>query len=115
MNRFEEICAETAEEEGVSTEWEENENCIEWLRGQKTATVTVCQVRLMNRIKKYAEEYPDKVEVLHDAGSYLVAHVPVSSLRINIQPEREMSEEEKDVLRERLKRVREGKKTAPEE
>lgn len=83
-----------------------NECIIEWLRGEKQATVTMPNnTRLKSRIVKYAEEYPDKVEItdINTDGS-IVAHVP--SKWIKISAPRKVSEEQKQVLSERMKKLR---------
>lgn len=83
------------------------ENCIEWLNGQDTISVTLSQGRYINRVKELAEKYPEKVQILHvnEDGS-IFAHLPLKSLKLNIIPAREMGEEEKIKARERLKKAR---------
>ena len=101
---------------------EDYENAIEFLDGQKTATVTLHDRRLRNRILKLAEQYPDEVQVIKRPNSkgqqgYLVAHVPASWIQVVPVVKRQYTEEEKEVLRERLKAAREkspvGKKKSP--
>ena len=101
---------------------EDFENAIEFLDGQKTATVTLHDRRLRNRVMKLAEQYPDKVQVIKRPNNkgqqgYLVAHVPASWIQVVPVVKRQYTEEEKEVLRERLKAAREkspvGKKKSP--
>ena len=40
-----------------------NENCIEWLKGDTVATVSLCQKKLQNKIRKYAESYPELFQI----------------------------------------------------
>ena len=43
---------------------ENNENVIEWLIGQYTISCTLSQTKYINKIKKLAENHPDKVKIL---------------------------------------------------
>ena len=40
------------------------ENCIEWLNGQDTISVTLSQGRYINKVKKLAKKHPDLVQIL---------------------------------------------------
>ena len=42
----------------------EQENCVEFLRGAKTATVTFTQGRFISKIYKLKEKYPDRIEIV---------------------------------------------------
>ena len=89
--------------------WTENENMIEFLDNDKKATVTLHDMRLKNRVLKLAEEYPDEVTIKampERNHGYLVAHVPKKWVKINPPIKREMTEEQKDVLRERVALMR---------
>lgn len=79
------------------------ENCIYWCDGDKIATVNVsANSRYASRLRKLAESDPDDVRIFSDrAGGYLVATVPTRAVKINIM-HRNMSEEEKEALRQRL-------------
>ena len=70
------------------------ENVIEFVQDSKTATVTFCQGRYISRIKDLAEKKPDECQITatNKDGS-IVAHIPVSWVRIN--PKMELSEEER--------------------
>lgn len=86
---------------------DEYENAIEFLDGQKTATVTLHDRRLRNRILKLAEERPDEVAVIcrpEENNGFLFAHIPLKWLRI--QPPKQMSEEQREKAKERLARAR---------
>ena len=87
---------------------DEYENAIEFLDGQKTATVTLHNRRLQNRILKLAEERPDEVAIIcrpEENNGFLFAHVPLKWLRI--QPPKQMSEELKERGRQQLQKLRE--------
>ena len=106
MNKFEEACDAIEKKEGYD-EYIEGENVIEWLRNAKTATVSFSQPRFINKIKALAEKFPEMVEITHEQAGALVAHIPVSAVKINIVIPREMSEEEKEAARQRLAKYRE--------
>ena len=109
MNEFEQSMAEANREyEGAGVM--ENENCIEWLRGSNVATVTVVQQRLKNRIRLYAEKYPEQFQIISERNGVIVAHIPAAAIRIQQATPREMSEEQKEAARERLAAYREEKK-----
>jgi predicted N-acetyltransferase YhbS len=89
------------------------ENVIEFLRGSKVATVTFTQGRYITKIKKLAEKYPDKVQIVaENKDGSIVAHIPVSAIKINIIEGRELTEEEKKIARERLRSYRESRQDA---
>ena len=92
----------------MTDEFEQNsdygENNIEFLRNQ---TVCFSQGRFINKVKALKEKYPDEVEIcVENADGSIVAHIPTSWVRITPPQKRELTEEEKEVLRERLKNAR---------
>ena len=85
-----------------------NENAIEFMRDGKYATVTLSSPRSINRVMKLAEQKPDDVRILATPdtnGGYLYARVPVKWIKIN--PPKELSEETKKNMAERLRKGRE--------
>lgn len=85
--------------------WGENENAIEWLDTQQKATVTLHGGRLKNRVMKLVEEYPDEVEIRREPdgnGGFLVAKIPVKWVKITPPRRLELTDEQKEELRERL-------------
>lgn len=77
-----------------------NENVIEFLKGQKNATVTLCsQTKLNTRVKKLAKERPEECEIIveNNDGS-IVAHLPVKWIKIN--PSKILTDEEREKLRQ---------------
>ena len=85
-----------------------NENVIEFLRGQKTATVTFANAtRYNNKIRKMAEQYPDECQIVcENADGSIMAHIPVKWIRVTRSTGREFTEEEKKANTERLKSMR---------
>ena len=86
------------------------DNCFEWLTGQKRASVTFSQKRFVNKLKKYAGEYPGDIEIVaeNEDGS-ICAHVPVTWFKFSPPRVREMSDEERAAAAERLKLARSKK------
>lgn len=74
------------------------ENVIEWLNGQKTATMTIASGgRLRARVLKLAEEYPDEIEIVAvNRDGSVCAHIPTDWIKIN--PKRKISDAEKERL-----------------
>lgn len=60
------------------------ENVIEWLTGERTATLTLSQSKYKTRVKTLQKKYPDKVTVdyVNDDGTMLV-YLPTSWIKIN--------------------------------
>lgn len=60
------------------------ENVIEWLTGERTATLTLSQSKYKRRVKTLQKKYPDKVTVdyVNDDGTMLV-YLPTSWIKIN--------------------------------
>lgn len=90
-----------------------HENVVEWIDGNKTATVQLSGHRkLNNRIRELAEQYPDEVQICgeNEDGS-IVAHIPISYIYIKRPARRELNDEQKEELRERLAKARENKMT----
>ena len=87
-----------------------NENCIEWLKGDTVATVSLCQKKLMNKIRKYSEQYPDLFQIEEERDGVMVAHIPVGCVKITYISPREMSEEAREAARERLESYWEEKR-----
>ena len=92
---------------------ENTENMIEFLSGTRTATVTFTNQKHINRMKKLYEERKDEFKYFkeNEDGS-VCAKIPVKWVRIGAGrtgTKREMTEEQKKELAERLKKAREGK------
>lgn len=80
-----------------------NENVIEFLRNQDTATVTFCQPRFANKVRALAKQYPEEVKITaENSDGSLVAHIPTRW--ICLKAPRQLSEEERQVLSDRAKK-----------
>lgn len=87
------------------------DNSMEWLTGQKIGAVTFSQKRMVNKIIKYAEEYPNDIEIIriNDDGT-VYAHVPISWFKLSPPRKgREFTDEEKAEAAERLRVARKKK------
>lgn len=84
-----------------------SENVIEWLRGDSTVTVTFCSNNKYNsKVRKLAEQFPNDVEIVADNNDgSIMAHVPLKFIKLSAP--KQVSEETRELLRERLARVRE--------
>lgn len=88
------------------------DNVFEWYTGEKVAGVTFSQRKWINKVKKYAEDYPDDVviEAENDDGS-IFAKIPVSWFKMSPPKKgREFTEEEKAAIAERFALAREKRK-----
>lgn len=87
------------------------ENELEWLRGQKVIAGTLCRGKFANRIRKYAKERPDEVQILADnEDGSIFFHMPAKYLHIYPPHARELTEEQKAASKERLAKARENMK-----
>lgn len=85
---------------GNFTDFYPTENVIEWLKGEREATVTFCQGnKFASKVRKLAEKYPDKVKITHDDNKTFMAKIPVAAISIRIQ--RDLTDEEREERRER--------------
>lgn len=83
------------------------ENAIEFTKHSKRATVTFSQPRYISRIKKLAEKYPEECEIVALAkstgeGETICAHVPTAWLRITPPAVRDLTDEQRKVIGEKL-------------
>ena len=85
---------------------ENQENMIEFITGQRTATVTFTNRKHINRIKKLYEEHKDdfKYFVENQDGS-VCAKIPLKWIRIS--PPRMVSDEQREAARIRLQKYHE--------
>ena len=85
---------------------------IEWLRGNKTATVTFPNnTKFKSKVKKLAEQYPDEVQVVvENKDGSIVAHVPVSYIKVSAPRRVNYTDEQKKKFAENLLQARKKKK-----
>jgi hypothetical protein len=88
---------------------ENNENMIEFISGTRTATVSFTNQKHINRMKKLYEERKDEFKYFkeNEDGS-ICAKIPLKWIKVNAGAlpgtgkKREMTEEQKEELRQRL-------------
>lgn len=94
------------------------ENVIEWLKGQRTCVVTFTNQKHINKIKKLYEEYKDDfVYYKENKDGSICAKIPLKWIKINNSKrnaEHEYTEEEKEALRERIKKAQAARKSKKE-
>lgn len=104
-NLDEDILDEDADDKSnSSSDMNCRENVIEFLKGEQTITVTFSQRKYITKVKKMAKQYPDQVEIVaeNEDGS-LCAHLPLKALHLYISKKREISEDEREQMRKRMK------------
>lgn len=90
-----------------------NEFAIEWTKDRDFATVTAPSgTALKNKLMRYAEEKPDVTVVAINTDGSAVFHVPVSYIKVS--PPRRVSEEQREAMGERAKKMWELKKNEEE-
>lgn len=60
------------------------ENCIEWLTGQDTITVSLTQKRFINRVLKLAKKNDAVKIIAKNKDGSLCAHLPIRALHLFI-------------------------------
>jgi len=105
MNEFEKEC-NTENYTGETSQ----ENVIEWIRGDKEVTVTFANnTRYNNKVRKLAEEYPDDVKIVADnKDGSIVAHLPLTYIKVSHPRQVNYTEEQREKLRERFKSIRDN-------
>ena len=86
-----------------------NENCVEFLSGERYATVSFSNRKHVNRIKKLYDERGSEFKYFYEnEDGSVCAKLPLKWVRINpgslpgTRAKREMTEEQKEELRQRL-------------
>lgn len=78
-----------------------NENVIEWLSGSDLVLLTLSQKKYINKVKKLAETREDVVIESENKDGSILARLPLKFIRIT--PTRQLTEEQRNQARERLK------------
>lgn len=108
MNDFERAAA-MLEPDDFNYDLDGGEFAIEWLKGQKEATVTLpVSSKLGRKLLRLAESHPDEVKILStNNGKVILAHIPISFIKIMPPAKRTLTEEQRKALSDRLKAMRE--------
>ena len=89
-----------------------NENCIEFLSGERSAVVSFTNKKHINRIKKLYEERKDDFKYFHEnTDGSICAKIPLKWIKLNPGSKngRLMTEEQKEDARIRLANARNKK------
>ena len=95
-----------------------NENCIEFLSGERSAVVLFTNRKHINRIKKLYEERKDDFKYFHEnTDGSICAKIPLKWIKISPtkRNSRIYTEEEKRKIAERLKNSRRNKNICQQE
>ena len=86
-----------------------NENCIEFLSGERSDVVSFTNRKHINRIKKLYEERKDDFKYFHEnTDGSICAKIPLKWIKLNPGSKngRVMTEEQKEAARVRLANAR---------
>ena len=101
MNIFEQAADTVDNHDGEFNQ----ENVIEWIKNNHTATCAFTQIKYVNKIRDLAKRFPDKVEIIaENPDGSIVAHIPVRAVKLQIV-ERELTDEQREILSERMKNL----------
>lgn len=82
------------------------ENCIEWIEGDKRATVTTYRKSLIRKIKAISEESPEDAQIIKEnKDGSICAHISLACVKVHAR--RKLSEEQKQKASARLVKARE--------
>ena len=86
------------------------ETCFEYLTNNDWGTFSTDEAKWVRRIKALQQDYPDQVEItaVNKDGS-IVAHLPKSWFKVAPPRKRDMSEEQRTALAERMRSIRSNK------
>lgn len=77
---------------------------IEWIKGQKVATISAySNSRIKGKLLKLAESNADEVDVHVNEDGSCVGHVPISYVKVS--PPRKISEEQRLASAERMRKL----------
>lgn len=82
------------------------ENIIEWYNDAPYATLTLNQKKYINKMRKLHAQHPRECDFLQNKDGSVLAHVPRNWIKIS-RP-REVSEEQREAARQRMKNMRNG-------
>ena len=91
-----------------------SEFCIEWIKGNDYAGVTVPSgTALKSKLMRYAEERPGEVKVMvENSDGSAFFHVPINYIKVS--PPRKVSEAQREAAGERFRKMWEEKREMEE-
>lgn len=87
---------------------EEQETNINYMAAEDESIVYTSYLRDLNRFKRLIERFPDNCKVLRQTEESIIVKIPKKWIKIS--PPREMTEEQREACRERLKNMHEKRK-----
>lgn len=86
------------------------ETCIERITDSDYCSVYTGERKFVNQLMRYKEQYPDEIKIIEYKDGYVLAHVPFDWLKFVRPPiKRNYSEEQREALRESIKKTRDKK------
>lgn len=85
--------------------YEEKENVIEWITGDKIVSCTTTDKKYVNKILKLAKQYPEEVWAIRNNDGSVYARFPRNAVKLSIT-HRVMTEEQKEAARIRMAKMR---------
>jgi hypothetical protein len=85
------------------------ENNIEWVTGLKDEdkiTLSLSSKRFINKVKKICSEHPEDTKLIENGDGTIYAELPIDCLKIYYPRKVELTEEQKEKLREQMKAIR---------
>ena len=90
--------------------WEPTETVYEHASGNDTFTVTACERWSKGMITRLKERYPDEVDIRHvNKDGSIVAHIPFEWMRIVPKRKDTMTDEQRELARERMAALRKAR------
>lgn len=84
------------------------ETNFEYIAGEKTGCFFSSEQKWINKINKYAKNYPKEVQIItENKDGSIVAHIPVKWFKVS--PPRRISDEQRERLRDNLQKYRNQK------
>ena len=86
-----------------------NENCIEWLSGERNCLCTFTNRKQINRVKNlYADQdHKDDFSYFHEnPDGSVCCKIPLKWIKINPGSKREYSDEQRAEMAERMRKIR---------
>lgn len=85
------------------------ETAYDWTSRDDAALLSSNDPKVIKKIEEYASEHPNEVTILqqpHKNGGYLMASIPKSWIRIKPPNKKNLTDEQREVLRKRLEKTR---------
>ena len=90
-----------------------NETVYDHIKGRDTVTVTAGEQWSVNMVRRLKAQRPDEVEIVaENKDGSVLAHIPLSWMRIVPKRTRDMTDEKRQELSEWMKKVREKRGSA---